>query len=631
MAAQSVRGRIVIHSRGFGFLEVASEDGGGTGFIAPPDLNAFLEGDTVTARLDEAEPGRFNATSLALVERTRHELFGTVVVHGKRLFLKVDRHVSNTDWPLEGDDLASLVEGTALVAELRGASVVPRRIVPPTEASLERVVVRHGIRAEFPTSVLAAAKAAVQPKVGARRDLRELPTVTIDAPVSRDLDDALSILPAPADGGLRLLVSIADVDALVPEGSELDVEARLRGTSVYLAGRVIPMIPETLSEDTLSLLPGIDRLALTCELRIDPEGKVTSVDVYESVIRSNARLSYEIVSAFLDRGDVEHVPEDVRATLRWLRTAAARISMGRTARGGVTHLREEAYITLDALTREPMKIDARPSTSGDMLVERLMVATNEAVGRWFVERGLPGLFRVHGQPEEDAVASLAAFAENSGFEAGFGPKLTPRSLAAFEAQFKDSVIAPSMYTVMGRVLGPARYTVYPSGHFGLAAPIYLHFTSPIRRYADLTVHRIVKGYLAGRRDRVAGDHELEELAVHVNAAAYRAVKAETERSRTLAARHFASRVGESFVGNIVAIKPFGLVVQLADTGVTGTVATDALPGGPFRVDVAAQVLRGASRTFAVGEPFEVTVAGANEELGRIDLVPRGKARAPASR
>ena len=217
---------------------------------------------------------------------------------------------------------------------------------------------------------------------------------------------------------------------------------------------------------------------------------------------------------------------------------------------------------------------------------------------------------------------LARFAHNFGIEAGFGRELSPRGLAAFEAQFKGTAIAPAIRTVLGKTLGTARYTVHPGPHFGLAAPLYLHFTSPIRRYADLAVHRIIKRYLGGDRSLLAGDPSLETLAHNVNIAARSAGKAEAERHRMLVARLFASRIGEHFTGNIVSIKPFGLVVQLVGTGATGTVAMDALPRGPYRIEPDGHgVFNGDEDRYGIGDPVDVEIASTNEELGRVDLVP----------
>ncbi len=622
---KKVTGRVGVHPRGFGFVQFEADGALASAFVAPPELNAFLAGDTVHATVEESAPGRLSATKLELVERPRRELFGVVVTRAGRAFLRVDREVANTDWAFV-DGAKPPAEGTFLVGAIEGDRVRPIRVVSAADASLERVVVRHELRAEYPEAVLAEAKAAVErgpAPLSHRRDLRAIPTVTIDAQSTRDIDDALAVLPAAPDGALRLLVSIADVDALVPEGSALDREARTRGTSVYLAGRVIPMVPPALSEDALSLLPGVDRPTMTAELRIDPEGRVTAIDVYPSLIRSWARLDYDGVAAFLDRGESGAIPEEVRDTVRWLRTAAARIAVTRAARGGVSLARDEAYITLDAETREPTALSSRITTTAHVLVERLMVAANEAVAAWLVDRGLPGVFRVHDAPDARSVAELARYAHNFGVEPGFGPSLSPLGLAAFEAQLATTTIADAMRSVLARVLGPARYTVHPSIHFGLAAPRYLHFTSPIRRYADLAVHRIVKAFLAGRRDLHAGDVALEELAVHLNDRALRADKAERERLRMLAARLFASRIGEAFAGNVVNVQPFGLIVQLAGTAVTGTVATDALPGGPWTHDHARHALVSDAGAWSIGDPIEVELVATNEDLGRIDLVQRG--------
>lgn len=613
---ETIEGRVSVHPRGFGFL--TGEDR--TAFVIPPELNGFLEGDLVSAIVAEGEPGRWNASSLQLLQRSRRELFGSVVRRGKRTFLKVDRLVSNTDWLLQGE-VRNLAEGQWLVARIEGQHAVALRVVEEdADLGLERCVVRHGIRAHFPDELEEQANAlAARALPSGRRDLRQIPTVTIDAPSTTDIDDALSALPAEPDGSLRVLVSIADVDAWVPEGCDLDLEARERGTSVYLAGRILPMLPHRLSSESISLLPDQDRLALTAELRIGPEGEIHSVDVYESLMRSHARLSYEAVSDFLVHQESQAIPEEVQGTLRRLRTASARLSTVRSARGGVELGREEAYISFDPATREPSDLQPRGETMAHRLVERLMVAANEAIAGWLVARGLPAMYRVHPEPGSEQVEMLAQSAANFGLEPAFGPRLTPRGLAAFEQQYRDTPFAPALRTVLGWALGPARYTVDPGMHFGLGAPLYLHFTSPIRRYADLVVHRIVKGYLAGERGLRPGDAGLAELAEHLNRVTYRAGKAENERHRMLVARYFTQRVGEVLEGNIVSVKPFGLVVQMLGTGATGTLATEVLPDGPYEIEEAGQALVGRYDRFAVGDFVEVVVAGANEELGRVEL------------
>lgn len=619
--ATQVRGKVAVHPRGFGFVEVEREGGPISAFVTPPELNGFLEGDLVEAAMTEPSDDRYNAAGLKLIERRRRQLFGSLAFHNKKPFLKVDRQVSNTDWPLDGVG-SEVEEGTLIVASIgnNNRAKMVRPVRPGGEAAVERVCARWGLVADRPAELELEGTRASRLGWGdvPRLDLREVPTITIDAIYSKDLDDALSVLPAGPDGALRVLVSIADVDAFVPEGSPLDLDAKERATSVYLAGRVLPMLPESLSNDAISLLGGVDRPTLTVELRIDTEGQVTSVDLYESQIRSHARLTYDAVAEFLATGHSDDVPAGVEDTLRWLRTAAARLSAYRASRGGVELLREEASVRWSA-GGEPAEIVARSDNEAHKLIERLMVAANEAVARWLSERGLPGIYRVHDEPETERVQRLAEFARNFGIELGVGHRLTVRGLAAFEAQFKNSPMEPALRTVMGRVLGPARYTATPSLHFGLGAPLYLHFTSPIRRYADLMVHRVIKRFLAGDRGMEVDEPGFEDQAQWINDRSYAAAKAEADSVRMVAARLYASKVGEMVRGNIIAIKPFGLVVQMTGTGVTGTVALDALPGGQHRVDASGYSVSGPDRKYSIGDALTLTVVGANEELGRIDL------------
>ncbi len=617
-----VKGRISLHPRGFGFLRTAPAAGAASIFLPPPELSGFLAGDLVEGTLAEAADGRFSASGLRLLERPRDRLLGTVERAGRGRGLRPDPEVANEAWVLEGG--GHLRPGTTVVAEIDGKRAVRPVEVPDKELAMTRILARWSLRGDHDARLLAAA-GNTKTRGAPRLDLRDVPTLTIDAPVTRDLDDALSVLPVQRDGAIRVLVSIADVDALVSHGSELDLEARARGTSVYLPDRVIPMLPAVLSEERASLLPGAERAALTVEMRIDPEGRVRAVDLRETVIRSDARVSYDQVAAFLDQGREEAVPAELRSTLRWLRAAAGRLSAVRAGRGGLHFVREEARLTFDPGTKEPTAIEARAETSAHRLVERLMVAANEAVAGWLQERGLPALYRVHDAPDPDRVRSLAAFAANFGFETAFGPELTPRALAAFEDQFRTARAAPAIRTVVQKTLGPARYTVRPAPHFGLGAPLYLHFTSPIRRYADLVVHRIVKRHLRGARDQEAEDPALEALAADLGELAFRAAKAETERLRVLAARLFAGRIGERFEGNVISVKPFGLILQLTGTGVTGLVAVENLPGDGYRIhpETLALVAADGRHRFAVGSALAVEVRGADEALGRIELALAG--------
>lgn len=619
----TVRGRLSVHPRGFGFVNWLDESDGASysAFLAPKDVSRFLDGDVLEADLHQEKDGRVSAVHPELVERSRTELYGEVVRRGRKLFLRPDPEVGNADLPL-GRGTLEVVPGDLVVARFDGADLQALRKVEDTvEQGLERVILRHQLREDFDPAVQAVVKSVARRPHTApgRRDLREVPTITIDGPSTRDIDDAISVLPADKDGALRLLVSISDVAAFVDEGTALDLEAQSRATSIYLAGRVLPMLPEKLSAGWLSLLPGQERQCLTVELRVDPEGRVLSTDIYESLIRSAARLTYEQVAQYLDRGEVSAVLEPVRDMLPWLRTVDARLAVARAQRGGVLLERDEARVTFDALTGRPSGLDTVPLTSAHALIERCMVVANTSVAQWLFDRGVPAPFRIHERPAAEKVTDLDSFAAHFGLSAGFGQELSPLALSAFERQIRGKDGEPALRSVMRRLLGRARYTACGGLHFGLAAPLYLHFTSPIRRYADLLVHRAVKQYLCGRRDFVLADERVEEACAAINTRAAVATKAENDRLRAVQAEIMAERLGQTHTGRLTRIRPFGLIVQLDGLGAEGTIPLEALPKGPYQTDPRETSLVGKKRSFTLGMALRVRIAAADPVAGRIEL------------
>ncbi len=603
-APARLRGTIHVHEKGFGFV-TAPEGSGTSVFVPPPMLNRFLHDDVVDAVYEE-QGSRRTALEVRLVHRPRLTLFGRVTTHQGERFLRVDRAIANTDWPLDGGtaDVNALREGLTIIADIVDDGAVFRKSVADEEIALVGLLLRHRLDLEPATAVVAAAAAVediaviVARELPRRRDLRALPLMTIDSASTRDIDDAVYCFEADDDGALRILVAIADVGALVQADSILDDDARHRATSVYLPDRVLPMLPRSLSEDRLSLMPDEDRLCLCAELRIDVDGRVTAVDVQEGVMRSAARLTYDAVRAFLDDGDVAAVPDVIRAPLRRLRAAGARLAVQRAGRGGVAVDRAEASVHFDA-DGNVGSVSESLGTSAHILIERLMVAANEGVAGFLVDRGLPGLYRVHDAPDLEHTAQLADAAAALGIEAAFSRRrpLSPLGLAAFDAQITGTSVAPSARMLLRRLLGPARYSPEPSGHFGLAAPLYLHFTSPIRRYADLVVHRVLKRFIAGERDFSDLATTLPALAAHIDDASRRADRAESERLRSLVAGSLKERIGARFSGRVVGFKPFGALVQLP--GIIATLAE----GAP-----------------ALGSAVDVVIAAVDVELGRVEVV-----------
>ena len=641
------------HVRGFGFVDLDEALVGATGeplrscFVPPPLTAPLLDGDRVAVTLLLEEDGRATATEVALVERTRTEVFG-VVEEGLRL--RLDPYLGAGKWSLEGR-VEDLPVGAAVLADVTGDRTADPsdEWEEPLDADtlLERVRVRHLLEAEHPADVLAEAEQLAGRPAGrrrtpaaARRDLRGLTTFTIDAPHSQDLDDALSVYRADADGGIRVLVHIADVATHVRPGSALDAEARRTGTSVYLPGWVRPMLPRTLSEQALSLVPGADRDALTVEMRIAADGAVTAADVYATRIRSDVRLSYETASEVLAGAVPDDVPADVVDALRWLRTAGARLGVQRLRRGGVEARRVEPELTVAVVDGVAEQVAATPSGPANLLIERLMVAANESVAGWLTDRGLPGVFRVHPPPGPDAATALEAFCTAAGFHPGFGAELTPLDLAALSAQLDAAAdeTAAAVWDVLLGFLGRASYVPQAGRHFGLASDGYVHFTSPLRRYADLVVHRVVHAFLAGARDPAdypdGGD--LSAVCEHLNAVTRTAAVAERQMRKMLwlvtLSRQVEAEPSTTFRGRVTGVGAKGVFVTLDGSHVTGMVASRELPGRGWKeADDGLALVDAAGHRLGYGDAVVVEVVRADVEAAQLELRLHGAGPGPRPR
>ena len=622
------------HVRGFGFVDLDEPLTTPAGaavrscFVPPPMTGPLLDGDLVRATFVVEADGRATASAVERLERTRTELFG-VVEEG--LALRVDPHVGSGRWALEGR-VEDLPVGTAVLADITGERTADPSDEwdDPTDADalLERVRVRHRLPSGHPQEALEQRDPPARGSRVGRRDVRKLTTLTIDSPSSRDLDDALSVYPADPDGGIRVCVHIADVAAHVRPGTPVDDEARRAATSVYLPGWTRPMLPHRLSDDLLSLVPGADRDALTVEMRIAADGEITAADVYASRIRSDVRLSYETAADVLAGVPADGVPAPVVEALRWLRTAGARLGVQRLRRGGVEARRVEPELSVEVVEGVAEQVVATPSGPANLLIERLMVAANESVAGWLVDRGLPGVFRVHPSPGPDAAVALEAFCAAAGYHPGFGRTLTPLGLSALSSQLDAAAddTAAAVWDVLLGFLGRASYTPDAGQHFGLASPGYVHFTSPLRRYADLTVHRVVHAFLAGEREPSAypSHGELTELCAHLDASTRTAATAERQMRKALwlvaLARQVAEEPKTRFPGRVTGVGPKGLFVTLDGSHVSGMVTVRSLPGRGWRESGdGLSLVDGAGHRHGYGDAVLVQVDSADVESGQLEL------------
>ena len=528
------------------------------------------------------------------------------------------------------------------VSEKRAQGRVLRVIEAGAEASraAEALLTAHRIPRVWPfdTDQLRVPKQVAARELTARRDLRQLPLVTIDGADARDFDDAVYAEPRRG-GGWRLLVAIADVSHYVEAGSPLDHAARERGNSVYLPDRVVPMLPEVLSNEICSLVPHADRLAVACEMRISQQGRLSGYEFSNAVIRSHARLTYDQVHSFLASpaspaavpdspasvADDEPLAANVATSLRTLHDVFRALRRQRDERGALDFDAHEARIVL----RQGRPVGVEPAHRNDAhrMIEEAMIVANVAAAR-FLERKRrgsegcpPPVYRVHEPPAADQLDGLELALRTVGESLPTEP-LTPQTLATIcqRARRKSPWPAWIWDAIVLRTLTQANYQPRRHGHFGLALPAYVHFTSPIRRYADLLIHRQIKG------EELPID-ELEAIAAHVSMTERRAEQAERGVDAWLKCALVEQRIGDTICGTIAAVTAFGMFVELDGLFLQGLVHISKL--GREYYDYApesmALVARRSGARFALGDRVQVTVEDVSVAAGRIDLALHGVA------
>jgi ribonuclease R len=479
----------------------------------------------------------------------------------------------------------------------------------------------------FPEAVAAEAARVpdhVRPEDRAgRRDLTGLPLVTIDGEDARDFDDAVYVEPLQGRKGgaaWRLVVAIADVTAYVRPGAPLDDEARRRGTSVYFPMQVLPMLPERLSNGICSLNPDVERLCMVADMTIDARGEPKGVEVYEAVMRSAARCTYTEVARVLDGERLPH-REPFRRHFERMAELQEALTAMRRSRGAIDFDLPEVKVVLDP-DGQVVGLEKRPRNRAHRIVEEFMLAANEAVARWFGTRSLPTIYRVHGVPDDEKLRVFLELAESHGFQVP-EPPVDPRQLNALLGRLQGHAQQRALNQLLLRAMMQAVYAAENEGHFGLAAEHYLHFTSPIRRYPDLVVHRLLKEEWARRTGKAGprtGERELTEIAARSSERERAAMEAEREIVSFYAALFMKDKVGQRYPGTVAAVAEPGLFVELGPFFVEGLVRAEELPGA-FELDTAHHALidRVTGRAFRVGDPVEVEVVEASTQRLKVEL------------
>lgn len=629
--SSEIVGTLTIARQGYGFIR--SLHGGVDAFVPPHLMQEVLDGDLVRARLTTSRDGRFAARSLEVLEHRRRYAVGTYRERARLAWVEPRDEelgtirVSRTQLARDGEVVRVRIDGRE-EGDLRG--VVDSRLGRPGDPDVEVLSVAYGegFSDVFPPDTLAAAKAVPEVVRDAdregRRDLTGLPLVTIDGEDARDFDDAVYV--ERNSRGYRLVVAIADVSAYVPEGGALDAEALRRATSVYFPRHVLPMLPERLSNGICSLNPDVDRLCMVADMMLDGTGAPMSADLYPGVMRSHARCTYTQVSKLMNG---EAVPElaHVSPMLEVAAELSQRMTAVRMARGAIDFDIPEAFVVLDD-DGAVADIVKRERTAAHRLIEEFMLAANEAVARHFEERSLPTVFRVHGEPDPAKLESFVTLANVHGFELTLSEagQVDPLALNDFLRRLAGHREQRALNHLLLRAMMQAIYSAENIGHFGLAAPSYLHFTSPIRRYPDLVVHRLLKAHWARggkglpEQERLREEARLEATAAHCSERERAAMSASREIAAYYAASLMVRHVGEQFRGTVSAVTDFGFFVELEAPFVEGLVRAETL-GIDWELDSELHrlVFPVTGRTFSVGAEVEVEVMSANPVSRRIDL------------
>ncbi len=633
-----VLGRLHGNPRGFGFV-VSDEPEAEDVHIGPEAMNGAMHGDRVLCRVQSVQEdgGHPDGVILRIVHRGHTSLVGNLEERNGTLVVVPDERRIPYAVVVPHDHALGATPGEKVVVTITRypegdepmVGYVIERLGRLGEPGVDVLAIMRNFElpGEFPPDVLAEADAIpseVRPEdLKGRQDLRALHTVTIDAEESRDLDDAVS-LEALEGGGYRLGVHIADVSYYVREGSALDREALERGTSVYLVDRVIPMLPERLSNGICSLNPQVDRLTMSVFLTYDRNGIRREYQIGTSIIRTAERMTYTNVNRILE-GDPEarsrYAP--LVGMFDAMRELMEKLGRHRHARGAIDFDLTDEKVILDA-EGHPVEIRRRERTAADQIVEEFMLAANEAVAEEFHRRELPFLYRVHEEPEADRLASLNEFLGRLGHSLKLGQeKFHPRTIQALLERVHGRPEEPLIAAVALRALRRARYSAESLGHFGLAAVFYSHFTSPIRRYPDLEIHRIIREQLEGRLtpERVAAYVEiLPEIARHSSEREHRAEDAERASVDMKKVEYMARHVGEEFDGIVSGVAPFGMFVELENT-CEGLVHVSTFLDDYYRYEESQYALVG-ERThhlYRLADPVRVRVMRVDPERGQVEL------------
>ena len=631
-------GIFIGNPRGFGFVETGEDEE--DIFIPADSVNTALHQDKVQVLLKkDQKPGkRREGAVLKILERSTSEVVGTFQREGDYGFVVCDNQKLSRDVYISAKNSHGVRDGEKVVAQIMDYGTERRKpegkitevlgSIHAPGTDILAIVKSFNIPSEFPVRVMNQAMRVPDHVLDAdwdgREDLTGLMTVTIDGEDAKDLDDAVSLTK---EGNIyHLGVHIADVSNYVQGGSAIDKEALKRGTSVYLADRVIPMLPERLSNGICSLNQGVDRLALSCLMDIDGQGNIVAHKITESVIRVDRRMSYEQVRSILEDGETETSREyrEFVPMFFLMRELSQLLRSRRHHRGSIDFEFPESKIILNGAGRA---IDVRPyeANCATEIIEDFMLMANETVAREYCKGEYPFVYRTHENPDSEKVEELLTLLHHQGIQVRKSrEEITPKEIQEILESIQGLPNETMISRLTLRTMKQAKYTTECSGHFGLAARYYCHFTSPIRRYPDLQIHRIIRDNLRGRLQREGKTEHyreiLEEVARQSSVCERRAQEAERESDKLKKAEYMSYHLGEEFDGIISGVTGYGLYVELSNT-VEGLVHVTSLRDDYYEFDQEAYELRGqlTKKNYHLGQKVRVRVADADAMKRTVDF------------
>ncbi len=627
-------GKVIAKKQGYAFVDVENDE---DIFIPQSNLNGAIHGDKVIAEITGKTERGFDGRIVKVVDRTLKQAVGEFYYHKKTPCVKLDDEKVHLELIIKKDKTMGAMDGHKVLVK------ITRPIKPNVyEGEILRIlghkndpgidilsiVLKYGIHDSFSEEVMKEVDALPnevleEEKVG-RRDLRKEMIFTIDGAKTKDIDDAIS-LKKLENGNYELGVHIADVSHYVRKGTKLYEEALERGTSVYLADRVIPMLPHKLSNGICSLNPGVDRLAQSCVMEIDKKGKILSSEIFESIICSRKQMTYENVNKILEENIVPEGYEEFEQTLKEMAELASILRKEKISRGYIDFEIDESEIVVNE-KGEAIDVVLRNRGVGEKLIEDFMIAANEAVATTIYFMDLPFVYRIHGEPSEEKIRNFLSFVGTLGYTIhGKVKEITPKEMQKILESLNDKKEFSMLSNLLLRSMQKAVYDTVNIGHFGLASKYYTHFTSPIRRFPDTTVHRLLRTYLYEQKldmDTIRNlEPELKEISLHSSEMERSAVSCEREVDDMKKAEYMEKHVGEVFTGMINTVTNFGFFVELPNL-IEGLVHVDDLTDDHYLYDESLQSLIGIKnkRGYRLGDIVEVIVKRASKEEKIVDFV-----------